>query len=133
MEMTETIAFVRRYNAWRRGYDDSEMPHPKDIGHAIDALCDHAERMERDLEQERQDREQEFQRGRAHGAYRIAELEREIAVWKHEAKRLEAELQTFDETAIIDAVEKTANDFIFEITTSFPETLKLGDNGTDCN
>lgn len=30
-------------------------------------------------------------------------------------------------SAIIDAVEKTANDFIFEITTSIPETLKLGD------
>jgi uncharacterized small protein (DUF1192 family) len=31
---------------------------------------------------------------------RIAELERELAVWKHEAKRLEAELAKFDETAI---------------------------------
>ncbi len=29
------------------------------------------------------------------------ELERELAVWKHEAKRLEAELETFDEQAII--------------------------------
>lgn len=28
-------------------------------------------------------------------------LERELAVWKHEAKRLEAELETFDEQAII--------------------------------
>ena len=28
------------------------------------------------------------------------ELERELAVWKHEAKRLEAELAKFDETAI---------------------------------
>jgi molecular chaperone GrpE (heat shock protein) len=32
---------------------------------------------------------------------RIAELERELAVWKHEAKRLEAELETFDEQAIV--------------------------------
>jgi len=29
------------------------------------------------------------------------EMEREVAVWKHEAKRLEAELETFDEQAII--------------------------------
>jgi len=29
------------------------------------------------------------------------ELERELAVWKHEAKRLEAELETFDEQAIV--------------------------------
>lgn len=33
-------------------------------------------------------------------------------------------------SAIVDAVEKTANDFIFEITTSIPETLKLENNGT---
>lgn len=32
---------------------------------------------------------------------KLAELERELAVWKHEAKRLEAELETFDEQAII--------------------------------
>jgi predicted nuclease with TOPRIM domain len=47
------------------------MPHPKDIGQAIDALCDHAERMNA-----------------------------ELAVSKHDVKRLEAELKTFDETAI---------------------------------
>lgn len=28
--------------------------------------------------------------------------------------------------AIIDGVEKAANDFIFEITTSIPETLRIG-------
>lgn len=49
-----------------------DQPHPYQIGHAIDALCHHAERMER-----------------------------ELAVWKHEAKRLEAELETFGETAIV--------------------------------
>ena len=48
--MTETIAFVRRYNAWRRG-DDSEQPQPYQIGQALDALCDHAERLERELQQ----------------------------------------------------------------------------------
>ena len=58
MELTESIAFIRRYNAWRRNDDESEMPHPKDIGQALGALCDHAERLQRELEQERQDRKQ---------------------------------------------------------------------------
>lgn len=49
MELTETIAFVRRYNAWRRG-DGSEQPQPYQIGQALDALCDHAERLEREIE-----------------------------------------------------------------------------------
>lgn len=49
-----------------------EQPQPYEIGHAIDAVCDHAERMSA-----------------------------EIAVWKHDVKRLEAELETFDETAIV--------------------------------
>ena len=51
MNLAESIAFVRRYNAWRRCDDDSEMPHPKDIGESRDALCDHTERLERELEQ----------------------------------------------------------------------------------
>jgi hypothetical protein len=49
-----------------------DQPQPYEIGQAIDALCDHAERMGR-----------------------------EIAVWKHDVKRLEAELETFDEAAIV--------------------------------
>jgi hypothetical protein len=71
VQPTDAIAFVRRYNAWRRNDNDSYMPHPKDIGQALDALCDHAER-----------------------------LERELAVWKHGTMLLEAELEKFDETAI---------------------------------
>jgi hypothetical protein len=50
VEPTDSIAFVRRYNAWRRGDDDSDMPHPKDIGESLDALCDYAERLERELD-----------------------------------------------------------------------------------
>jgi len=49
VQPAEAIAFLREYNAWRRGGDDSEMPQPYQIGQAIDALCDHAERMEREL------------------------------------------------------------------------------------
>lgn len=58
MEPTEAIAFVRYYNAWRRGDDSVPMPHPEDIGRALDALCHHAERLKRELEQEHQDRKQ---------------------------------------------------------------------------
>ena len=70
VKLTDTIAFVRRYNAWRRG-DDSEQPQPYQIGQALDALCDHAER-----------------------------LDRELAAWKHEVDLLRAELEKFDEQAI---------------------------------
>ena len=57
MKPSEAIEFLRRYNEWRRGAD-MDQPHPRYIGRSIDALCDHAERMERELEQERQDRKQ---------------------------------------------------------------------------
>ena len=56
-------------------------------------------RLERELEQERQDRKQaDLDTIRALGERNEARAE--IAVWKHEAKRLEAELETFDQTAI---------------------------------
>ena len=49
MTIPETLAFVRLYNRWRRGdeqYGESiEMPHPKMIGEALDALCDEVERL----------------------------------------------------------------------------------------
>ena len=47
------------------------MPYPQTTGEALNALCYHAERMEA-----------------------------EIAVWKHDVKLLEAELQKFDQAAI---------------------------------
>lgn len=50
MTPTEAITLVRRHNAWRRG-DGSEQPQPYQIGQALDALCDHAERLEREIEQ----------------------------------------------------------------------------------
>ena len=70
MELTEAIKAIREFQAWRRG-GELPMPYPQTTGQALDALCYHAERMES-----------------------------ELAVWKHEVKRLEAELKTFDETAI---------------------------------
>ena len=70
MELADAIEVVREFQAWRRG-GDQPMPYPQTTGEALDALCHHSERMEA-----------------------------EIAVWKHEAKRLEAELEKFDQTAI---------------------------------
>ena len=70
MEPSKAIEVVREFQAWRRG-GDQPMPYPQTTGEALDALCHHSERMEA-----------------------------EIAVWKHEAKRLEAELEKFDQTAI---------------------------------
>ena len=49
MTTKETVAFLRRYNAWRRCDQDSEQPHPREIGIALDALCNHAERLDREL------------------------------------------------------------------------------------
>lgn len=70
MDPSEAIKVIREFQVWRRGGDDP-MPYPQTTGEALDALCYHAERMEK-----------------------------EIAVWKHEAKRLEAELKASDETLI---------------------------------
>jgi len=62
--------------------------------------ADRLEELERELEQERQDRKQaELDVCRALGERNDARAE--LAVWNHEVKRLEAELETFDEQAII--------------------------------
>ena len=59
MEPSEAIETLRKFNAWRRCDDDSlTQPDAALIGQSIDAICDHAERLERELEQERQDRKQ---------------------------------------------------------------------------
>lgn len=56
-EPTEPIAFVRYYNAWRVG-GDMDQPEPSTITRMLTELCDYTERLERELEQERQDRKQ---------------------------------------------------------------------------
>src|SRR6478609_5447378 len=44
---TTLAANLRRYNAWRRGDDETiEMPHPKDIGKWLDAAADTLERID---------------------------------------------------------------------------------------
>lgn len=54
MKLSEAIDITRRHNAWRRDNSGAwEMLPPEVIGQALDALCGHAERLERELEQER--------------------------------------------------------------------------------
>lgn len=54
MRLSEAIDITRRHNAWRRDNSGAyEMIPPEVIGQALDALCGHAERLERELEQER--------------------------------------------------------------------------------
>jgi hypothetical protein len=91
MSTDQTIAIVRRHNAWRRG-DSSEMLPPRLIGEALDALCDHVARLERELDQERQDRKQaDLDAIRALGERNDArkELDRERALADRLAARLE--------------------------------------------
>ena len=45
MKPSDAVATLRRFNAWRRDDGDSDQPDPREIGLAIDALCDHAERL----------------------------------------------------------------------------------------
>jgi hypothetical protein len=42
------IAKLREYNLWRRGSDQLAQPDPTEIGLCLDAVCDIAERLERD-------------------------------------------------------------------------------------
>ena len=44
---------LREYNAWRRGDETLEQPHPKDIGKMLDAAADRLEELERELAAER--------------------------------------------------------------------------------
>jgi hypothetical protein len=46
----ETVAFLRKFNLWRRGGYDQQPPRAHEVGEAIDAACDHIERMEREIE-----------------------------------------------------------------------------------
>lgn len=43
MTTQEALDFVRSYNLWRRGDEDLDQPNPKELGIAIDVLCDSVE------------------------------------------------------------------------------------------
>jgi hypothetical protein len=48
VDANKMVAFLRRYNTWRRG-SDIEQPHPTEIGEAIDNACTTIERQGREL------------------------------------------------------------------------------------
>ena len=54
----ELAAELREYNAWRRGNETLDQPSAAWVGAVIDAAADRLEELERELEQERQDRKQ---------------------------------------------------------------------------
>ena len=46
MTPTETAAFLRQFNEWRRGDEDIPQPDPRVIGEAIDAAVEMIDRLE---------------------------------------------------------------------------------------
>ena len=52
--MKTTIEKIRRHNAWRRGSEEIEMLSPKELGIALDALCDGYEELESENEEHSQ-------------------------------------------------------------------------------
>jgi hypothetical protein len=53
MKTNNLCSQLREYNAWRRGDETLEQPHPKDIGKMLDAAADRLEELERELSAER--------------------------------------------------------------------------------
>jgi hypothetical protein len=49
MTTTEVITFLRHFNRWRRGDDSIPQPQPGMASKAIDAACDHIERLEQEI------------------------------------------------------------------------------------
>jgi hypothetical protein len=50
---SETVAFLRTFNRWRRGDETLEQPCPEVVGEAINAACDQIERLERERDEAR--------------------------------------------------------------------------------
>jgi hypothetical protein len=55
--MSDTIENLRKYNLWRRGDELIEQPDPKDIGIWIDEICEIAEKLERERDEAREERD----------------------------------------------------------------------------
>lgn len=47
MEIRDAVKLLRLHNRWRRG-DEIDMASPREIGIAIDTVCDYVERGEDD-------------------------------------------------------------------------------------
>jgi len=50
MTTPQLIAFIRRFNRWRRSDEAIDMPDPQKIGEALDAICALCELQQRQLE-----------------------------------------------------------------------------------
>lgn len=73
MTTNETAAFLRRYNAWRRGnLEDATQPDPREVGEAIDAAIEALEEAEEQARIIGMSGERELR-----NLARIAELEKE--------------------------------------------------------
>jgi len=91
MITSDAIETLRKFNAWRRCDDDTMQPDPREIGHAIDAICDHAERLERDLAESLSDLD--FRRGLYKlQSERMDRIERELEQERQDRKQ--ADLDT---------------------------------------
>lgn len=54
-DLNDVVAFLRKYNRWRRGEDEGlDLPNPREISAAIDAVCAGVERVERERDEARQ-------------------------------------------------------------------------------
>ena len=86
-QSTRDVAAVRYFNCWRRDDEGStEMPHPRDIGQALDAVCDHVERLEREIAKER-DWHQQSKSAAMRVQQERSKLERELEQARQDAKQ----------------------------------------------
>jgi hypothetical protein len=112
---TEIIKFLQNYNAWRRGDETLEMPHPAEIGANIqdavvilreyEKLTRRAKRAEVEVKRLKRDYEYDHKC--------LCEVRDRCELWKQRAERAEAELAA--ERARLDWVfhncKVTADDF----------------------
>ena len=86
-QSTRDVAAVRYFNCWRRDDEGStEMPDPRDIGQALDAVCDHVERLEREIAKER-DWHQQSKSAAMRVQQERDKLERELEQARQDAKQ----------------------------------------------
>lgn len=96
--MNDTIENLRKYNLWRRGDELIEQPDPKDIGIWIDEICEIAEKLERERDEARVERDilrLDAQREAEHHDRMVGELEK---VYK---ERDEAQIECLEQARLL--------------------------------
>jgi hypothetical protein len=92
---TEIIKFLQNYNAWRRGDETLEMPHPAEIGaniqDAVVILREHAE-LTRRVEQTKADLDQ-VACARTDGILRESDLQCRLNIERARLKKIETALK----------------------------------------